>query len=339
MVSQNRLIDGFRRCQKVLSDIALGTDIKQVFAQLQDITESMGERRFASLLRLDQETKTLHKIIQDHLPDEYNQAMEGLEIGECVGSCGASAYLGQTVIAEDLQMDPNWQQFRELASQHALAACWSVPIILSSGDVFGTLAIYSVERAYPTHDELEILQLAAHIASVAIDKQELEEKLRFSATHDPLTQLLNRAEFEFLANKALKLAERRQEPFCILYIDLKDFKMINDVYGHDMGDTLLQIAANVLEAELRESDLSGRRGGDEFLVGLVGTSSLGAAKYIERIRKRFALKQQKLPIDKAVTFSIGVAEVNSAHYVNLTRLISLADEAMYQDKHERDDAN
>lgn len=330
--SPSFLLDSFRRCQKVLSNIALGSSEEEVFVQLQDVVESMGEGRIAAINYVDHDAKTLHIAGKNNLPAAFANLVEGLVIGEFVGSCGAACYLGTTVIAADVQTHQNWKPYAELAQQVGLASCWSVPIILSKGEIYGSFAVYSTMAGPPSDDELEVLTMAAHIASVVIDKHQLEERLRFAATHDILTGLLNRTQFEYVAEKALLQSERNVMAMSILFIDLNGFKLINDQYDHNVGDQVLQMMAGVLLTELRESDMVCRRGGDEFIVGLVGTSKTGAKVYIDRVRKRFQEAQQNLVCKERVDFAVGIAEADDGNYPTLNELIIEADKAMYLEK-------
>jgi diguanylate cyclase len=326
------LLDYFRRCQKVLSSIALGADAKDIFAQLQAIVESMETGRIASVLRLDEATKTLHHYGINRLPKLYADAIDGVEIGECVGCCGSAVYLGRTVIVKDIQNHPNWVKYRDIAKLAHLGSCWSVPIVLSDGCVFGSFAVYSPSSVTPTEDELEVLTMSAHIGSVAIEKARLEEKLKFAATHDILTGLLNRTQFELLAEKMLANLERNQLSMSLLFLDLNNFKEVNDQYGHDLGDELLTLFARVLSSELRESDIVCRRGGDEFLVALVGTSQYGSDAYIDRVRRDFLDKQLALKFPQIIEFSVGVSEAMPDAYPSLVNLMIEADKKMYKNK-------
>ncbi len=327
------LLDYFRRCQKVLSSIALGADAKDIFTQLQAIVESMEAGRIASVLKLDESTKTLHHYGNNRLPKLYADAIDGVEIGEYIGCCGSAVYLGKTVIAKDIQSHPNWVHYRDIAKIANLGSCWSVPIILSDGYVFGSFAVYSPNSASPTEDELEVLTMSAHIGSVVIEKSRLEEKLKFAATHDALTGILNRTQFELLVGKMLLNLERNQLTMSLLFLDLNNFKEVNDLHGHDLGDELLTLFAKALLSELRESDVVCRRGGDEFLVALVGTSKKGSEAYTERVRKDFLAKQQRLKYPQHIEFSVGVSEAKPGAYPTLTDLMIEADKNMYKNKH------
>lgn len=326
------LLDAYRRCAQVLSDIALGASQCEIFEALQDIIETMDEERFASILRLDPHDGSLHLTVGNKLPDFFNQATQGLKIGPNVGSCGAAAFTGNPIIVDDLLNHQNWASARELVEQAHLGACWSVPIVLSKGEVYGTFAIYSSAKATPREEELEILTLAAHIAGVVIEKQRSENQMSFNATHDPLTRLANRSLFDNLANQALKQSKRKREPLCILFIDINNFKYVNDHYGHDMGDRLLCLLADVLSQELREADIASRRGGDEFILALLGTEKEGAQTLIDRVCQHFIEAQKALFTDYVVTMAIGVSESKKGHYQSISDMIKHADIDMYRNK-------
>ena len=326
------LLDAYRRCAEVLSEIALGASQNQVFETLQTIIEEMDEARFASILRLNSHDGTLHLTVENRLPDFYNQAIQGLKVGPKVGSCGAAVFCNKPVIVNDVTTHENWTVFRELVEKANLGSCWAVPIVLSKGEVYGSFAIYSSSKAAPREEELEILTLAAHIAGVVIEKQKSENQLTFNATHDPLTRLSNRSLFDNLASQALRQSKRKREPICVLFIDINNFKYVNDHYGHDMGDRLLCLLADVLTQELREADIASRRGGDEFILALVGTGKEGAKVLIDRLCQHFMEAQKDLFTDYSVTMAIGVAESKKGNYLTISELIKQADVDMYRNK-------
>lgn len=112
------------------------------------------------------------------LPEFYNQAINGLEIGEGVGSCGAAAYSKKRVIAEDVLTHPNWAAYRELTQKANLRSCWSEPILDSFGNVLGTFAIYHRQPKSPGKEEIELLQSIVYLTSLAITRKRDEEQIR-----------------------------------------------------------------------------------------------------------------------------------------------------------------
>ena len=112
------------------------------------------------------------------LPEEYNAAIDGFAIGPMVGSCGTAIYWNVPVIVEDIQADPLWVPFAELAKRAGVAACWSHPFTSSNGRVLGALALYAPTPRAPTPEQLSRLQAAAAMTGLAVERGRAEEALR-----------------------------------------------------------------------------------------------------------------------------------------------------------------
>lgn len=112
------------------------------------------------------------------LPEEYNAAIIGEALGPMMGSCGTAIYWNVPVIVEDIQNDPLWRPFAELARDAGVAACWSHPFTDSEGRVLGALALYAPEPRSPTPAQLESLRTAARLTGLAVERGRVEEALR-----------------------------------------------------------------------------------------------------------------------------------------------------------------
>lgn len=146
-----------------------------------------------SILLLDKDGKHLGSGVAPSLPEAYNKAIDGVEIGPMVGSCGTAAALNQTIIVTDIESDPRWAPFAPLALSHQLRACWSVPFHDGQGKVLGTFAFYYREKRAPTESELEWIHDSAHLAAVAVEQArtatalaENQERLRVCVSNAPL---------------------------------------------------------------------------------------------------------------------------------------------------------
>lgn len=163
---------------------------------------------------------------------------------------------------------------------------------------------------------------------------ELEDKnklLDYSAKHDFLTGLFNRREFIDYAEREIARNSRNANEACGIIIDMDDFKLINDSYGHPTGDLVLQAVATTIKSVLRMIDIPARFGGEEFAVLLPETSEYGGTVVAERIRE--AIQDLRIRIDSnviQVTASVGVAALGGA----FTSFYKLADQALYQAKAE-----
>ena len=155
------------------------------------------------------------------------------------------------------------------------------------------------------------------------DREVLESRLRHQSTHDPLTGLANRA----LLGLRFDEAAERHELVSVLYVDLDDFKKINDAHGHDVGDELLQVVARRLQGAVRSNDVVARLGGDEFCILVAGdaaAASEAAHRMLESLRRPVHVRERQL----SVSASIGVATGNGSS----DDLLRRADVAMYRAK-------
>lgn len=166
--------------RRVLELVARGASLKDVLDALTRGIERMAPGCFCSILLLDEDGRHLHAGAGGTLPREYMLAVEGLEIGPDVGSCGSAAFRNETVIVSDIATDYRWAVAKELPLGFGLHACWSVPIRDSKQAVLGTFAMYHSFPASPTPRELRIVEAGAHLAGNAIERLTAERKLRES---------------------------------------------------------------------------------------------------------------------------------------------------------------
>lgn len=153
-------------------------------------------------------------------------------------------------------------------------------------------------------------------------------KLNELATLDTLTKVSNRFEFDKILEHSLSVSRRYNRPLSILLLDIDHFKLINDKYGHLTGDNVLKEFSALLSAQIRNSDLVARWGGEEFMILLPDTSLVSAIKMAEALRQRIEVHQFETVT--AVTCSIGVAEFNPSEIVD--NLLSRVDERLYAAK-------
>lgn len=183
-----------------------------------------------------------------------------------------------------------------------------------------------------TQEEINLCLSISQQAAVALESARLFAEVQRLATTDELTSLYNRRQFFELAHREHYRAQRYRRPLSLLMVDIDRFKKVNDRFGHRMGDQVLQRLAGVFQHEVREIDIVGRYGGEEFLILLAETDLVGAEKVAERLRKDVDELVLSTPQGEVhVTVSIGVAGDDAAK-VNLAELVELADKAMYAAK-------
>ena len=323
------LLTAHRQFNRLLSDLALSSEITPFLNEVIKTVEQFLPGCKVSILTLNREHNTLHSGAKNNLPDFYNDAIEGVKIGENVGSCGAAAFLNKPVIIENINAHINWQPYLALTQQANLHACWSIPINDSYKDVMGTFAIYHHEVKAPTEAEIEIVEGAALITSVAMEKVKLEEQLIFSATHDELTRIHNRAYLNEAGENFLSLCARNEMSCSVLFIDLNKFKRVNDELGHKAGDELLVQETNVIKEQTLASDITARFGGDEFIILMENNAVNEGEKVAKRIHHAILEAVSSSITSLGFGVSIGVALMSSHEQLLLKKLIHVADEAMY----------
>jgi diguanylate cyclase (GGDEF)-like protein len=167
--------------------------------------------------------------------------------------------------------------------------------------------------------------------------QETLEQVRTMAITDHLTGLANRRHFAELLEKHFSQACRYGFDLTCCMCDLDDYKRINDAMGHQIGDQVLVIAAEVIRSSLRSSDIAARYGGDEFVLLLPHTSVDRGLAAGERIRQQLATESgRKEGLGRTVTMSVGVASLEANRPANPDVLLSMADQALYLAKERRD---
>jgi len=388
------------------------------------------------------------------IPDDYSEAVNGIEIGDSVGSCGTAAFTKKRVIVEDIQTHPYWADFKALAANAQLAACWSEPIIGSNNQLLGTFAIYQRKPSTPTEHDFKLLEFAVQLSVIAIERNLSDKKIRLSsrvfsdtneglmitdstgkiidinpaftrttgysrhevlgqtpnilssdkqspaffiemwhnlieqghwygevwnkkkngelfaarlsissltndddetlhyvglfsditeikqqqqklelmAHYDMLTKLPNRSLLADRFRSSIIHSKQTDTMLGVCFLDLDNFKPVNDSYGHDIGDQLLIAVAQRLKTNIRDEDTASRQGGDEFVL-LLGDieSSDHCNEILQRINYFLALPYIIAGHTFNISVSIGVTLYPSDD-ADLDTLLRHADYSMYQAK-------
>jgi diguanylate cyclase (GGDEF)-like protein len=158
-----------------------------------------------------------------------------------------------------------------------------------------------------------------------------EEQLRMLSLSDDLTGLYNRRGLFALGEHTMRIARRRARKLGVIYVDVDALKTINDRFGHTQGDEALRIVADVIRASVRESDVVGRIGGDEFVV--LAEDDTGVTEdLVVRLRRRVERANEKGGRPFRLSLSIGAVDWEHGDQATLQELIERADQSMYDDK-------
>ncbi len=169
-----------------VTDAVPANSLKATLSEMASIVESKNEGMRCSILLLDKEQEYVTVGAGPRLPQEYNDAIEGLLIGPRVGSCGTAAFWNLPIVVEDIFTDTLWTELREAAKIAGVAACWSQPITATTGEVLGAMALYSDSPCAPADYQMDGLEIAARMVGLAVERDRLEEQLRRSAKLEAL---------------------------------------------------------------------------------------------------------------------------------------------------------
>ena len=325
------------RQTEALERINRGDSVQSVLTSLANAIEENRPGVHCTFLLLDDaDGGRLFTIAAPSLPASYSDAIDGTEIGPHVGSCGRAAFARHDVVTEDIAADPNWGEWRALALEHGLRACWSVPVIAPGhdgevGKVLGTFATYFEATRGPTDDERRDVARTTALATIALARHRDEAELRRANLRDPLTGLANRRLFIDELGAALRRARRRRADVTVLFLDIDHFKVLNDSMGHLVGDEVLRVFASRVQQAVRPHDLVARFGGDEFTISCEGLTGAAEAEALARdLRQAIEAPVQVDEREVFLTVSVGIAR--GAGWESPHDLVADADAAMYQAK-------
>ncbi|MFN3461416.1 MAG: GGDEF domain-containing protein [Oceanibaculum sp.] len=257
-----------------------------------------------------------------------------LDGGTVVGAC-----LAGTADADDAVLAPTAiESDNGLAMGHAGHRHGIAFVCRHEGRSVGLLVLWRQDGRGPwAADDIFLLSELAEQVAVLTEQLKEHEALRQLSTTDALTGLLNRRGFEMVLARAVTRARLDGRGGALMYVDLDNFKQVNDRFGHAQGDAALIAAADILRGNLRTRDPVGRLGGDEFVAWLDGVGPEEARSKAEDLQRAAADLARFAPgTDRKLGFSIGIALMRPAAQDgvdDLERLMARADEAMYRIKH------
>jgi PAS domain S-box-containing protein len=180
-ITESKLAEEYEKFRsRTLELVSGGHPLPAILEGIVRGVEQLKPDMICSILLLDRQGKRLGDGVAPSLPDFYTAAVNGIEIGVGVGCCGTAAATGQRVITEDITVHPYWAPYKDLVTKAGLGACWSEPILSSSGQVLGTFAVYHRDVYSPTVFDISIIEKSTRLVSIAIERKRAEEALHAS---------------------------------------------------------------------------------------------------------------------------------------------------------------
>lgn len=318
---------------RVLQSIVAGAPLAQVLDTLIRGVENQLDGVIGSVILVDDSGKQLSTAVAPNLPPDYVAAVEGVEIGPRVGSCGTAIFSKQNVFVPDMFDSDLWSDFVDLIGPFDMRSCWSVPFFAQNGEVLGTFGLYTHDVRSPTDSEVRVAEEAARLASIAVERERSEQKIRHLAHHDPLTGLPNRQELKTKLEERVEASRRSGDPVAVVFVDMDNFKLVNDSYGHATGDTVLRVVAQRIRDAHHGTHDAIRFGGDEFVLIIGGAPARKDClhDFMASLREDIIETIQTGDLALHVTCSIGGA-VFPEDGDTVETLLKNADAAMFEAK-------
>ncbi len=263
----------------------------------------------------------------DGMADTERLAGLGLEVGD-FQTLSTIMATHKSLLVQDTERYQGWEQ--GLGTD--FVRCWMGVPMVAGGRVIG---LYSIDHHNPgafSRDHLHAAEALAAQGAIAIQNAQLFRDVQRLAITDPLTGVHNRRHFLELAEREFSRTRRYGRSLSMIVLDLDHFKKVNDTYGHSAGDQVLRTITKRLAENIRDIDILGRYGGEEFVILLPETERAAALYVAERLREN--VTATPIETDRAnisLTISLGVA-TSTPTTESLTPLIDLADGAMYKAK-------
>ena len=296
------------------------------------ILDTLPEERFDRLTRLarklfDVPIALVSLIDADRQWFKSSAGLDATETPREISFCG-HAILNEDILAvTDTALDERFHDNPLVTGAPNIRFYAGCPLIVANGKL-GTLCLIGQEPRNFDENDHALLRDLARIVEQELAAVQL-------ATRDELTGLLNRRGFEALSQHALDVCKRQNKPGCLLFLDLNDFKQVNDRYGHAEGDRALSAAGKLMMEVFRTSDIVGRLGGDEVVVFLIDSTQAASEEVITRFTDTVEHYNREASRGYDLSFSVGVMEYHADHHRNIGDLLKAADSRMYQHKRNR----
>lgn len=291
-----------------------------------DVLDTQPEERFDRLTRMAKRMFSV-PIALVSLVDENRQwfkscvGLSATETSREVSFCGHSILKNEVFIVPNAIDDPRFEDNPLVVNDPNIRFYAGCPLVVN-GFKLGTLCIIDQEPRQLEAEDVEVLKDLASMVERELEAVQL-------ATMDDLTGVSNRRGFLELARHSMKVCIREKKPAVLVYLDMDDFKSINDQFGHAEGDAALLAFASHMKEVFRDSDVIARLGGDEFVLLLSGTNKQQTEHVINRFKQTLVNYNRKVKRGYDIAFTCGIVEFSHSKQATIEDLLAEADALMY----------
>lgn len=298
-----------------------------------NILDTFHEERFDRLTRMACKLFDVPIAVVTLVDDkrQWFKSCIGLNVTETardISFCGHAILSDEVLVVPDTEKDMRFADNPLVIGDPHIRFYAGCPIKSLSGSRLGTLAIIDDKARTLSKQDLDILKDLASMAERELAFIEL-------ATIDELTGLSNRRGFMTSARYVINLCDRQEISCSLIFIDLNDFKNINDQFGHAEGDRALVAFSNLLKNNFRNSDVLARLGGDEFVVLLTDTTKNAAETAMRKLQKSIDEYYFKTNYGYSISYSYGIAGPDFNQHITIEKLLKDADSLMYEHKSQK----
>src|SRR5437660_8795211 len=314
------LVESYRRLADVFHEVLAEQSLDALLVRIAATVGDLIPLDTLTIYEAD-ETKCVLKPVL--VRDVYADEIMSTTISFSEGITGWAARNREAVLSNQAHLDPRVRMVPGTPMDPEALIC--VPLI-ARGVIKGALNIYREGDAVAfSETEFEIAKRFGDAAALALDNAEIRERLEHQARTDSLTGLFNHSVFYERLLHSLQESSRTHRPLAVLMLDIDDFKHVNDVHGHGVGDELLRFLAEGLRAIVRPEDVICRLGGEEFAVVMDGCGGEDAVRVADRVQSRLA--EVDFPGIGRMTVSVGLS-LGPEHAMNPRELAACAEAAM-----------
>src|SRR5436853_5419547 len=279
--TEPELVESYRRLADVFHEVLAEQSLDALLVRIADAVGDLIPLDTLTIYEADEAKRVLKPVL---VRDVYAYEIVSTTISFDEGITGWAARNREAVLSNQAHLDPRVRTVPGTPLEPEALIC--VPLI-ARGQIKGALNIYREGDAVAFSEmEFEIAKRFGDAAALALDNAEVRARLEHQARTDSLTGLFNHSVFYERLLQSLQESSRTHAPLAVLMLDLDDFKQVNDVHGHAVGDELLRFLAEALRAIVRPEDGICRLGGEEFAVIMDGCGGEDAVRVAERVQTR-----------------------------------------------------